>query len=637
MNFVNQRVISNDSMSDEEYLVFRAKQAQTHNKAEAKAWLITAHTLFPNNFKIQFEAYCMHKENDNVQEAARSLQILFINFPNEELVRREMSSIVEILRAEELDAHNKFLKELYMNLSLDVQRLMLLSVAEKSTDIIEHCKLMIMMLNRFKDCIPQYGVRLIDDLVDAEKRAFDEFPVNSLRKLLVCDILPLVLSSSSDMSHNRLFSLLHHCIEYCLFSVMKPTGRVDFGLDSMWDKNAVSKTPWNDLGNILELIGRILGWDLKDFLKTNNWQVQRQRLYSLSALCSHRSFDDKNSFVYNQVFYCAAILFLRGFCDYISVVDPSQIVGSTGDKFCSVVLIEGLRSSLNESYDRPPTDIVNRSKSKKMKVDGEDKDDCDIPITISHHLSQEKNLSYSFLTAVRCWDILHRNDALATDFARFCQRLSIDSWLCFQSFQIDILIYKELFNEAAQWLSKMPVTNVAGYREKISLQAACCHFQLGDYATACCKAMDVVCFLSENEPLPNHTVETPTFLCKQVRHLVFLSIGLADSLHYCIKLLVLRLREIVVIPGINNDMAIGHLLTLLQYDWPNEDALFLEISQSSKQRTVTRGVNKGVKEDFRAAMEKQVGRCDENILSILVQFLIQERDTLLQNVLVPID
>lgn len=44
---------------------------------------------------------------------------------------------------------------------------------------------------------------------------------------------------------------------------------------------------------------------------------------------------------------------------------------------------------------------------------------------------------------------------------------------------------------------------------------------------------------------------------------------------------------------------------------------------------MTRGVNKGAKEDFRASMEKQVSRSEENIEVILRTFLEEERDSII--------
>lgn len=40
-------------ISDEEYVIERAKNAFKNNPAAAKAWMITAKTLYPNNFGVQ--------------------------------------------------------------------------------------------------------------------------------------------------------------------------------------------------------------------------------------------------------------------------------------------------------------------------------------------------------------------------------------------------------------------------------------------------------------------------------------------------------------------------------------------------------------------------------------------------------
>lgn len=41
------------NVSDEEYLVLRAKDALKSSSAAAKSWMITAKTLYPNNFGVQ--------------------------------------------------------------------------------------------------------------------------------------------------------------------------------------------------------------------------------------------------------------------------------------------------------------------------------------------------------------------------------------------------------------------------------------------------------------------------------------------------------------------------------------------------------------------------------------------------------
>lgn len=46
-------------ISDEEYVIERAKSAFKANPAAAKAWMITAKTLYPNNFGVQVGKYCV--------------------------------------------------------------------------------------------------------------------------------------------------------------------------------------------------------------------------------------------------------------------------------------------------------------------------------------------------------------------------------------------------------------------------------------------------------------------------------------------------------------------------------------------------------------------------------------------------
>lgn len=45
------------TLSDEEYVIQRAKNALTTDPISAKAWMITAKTLYPNNFGVQVKIY----------------------------------------------------------------------------------------------------------------------------------------------------------------------------------------------------------------------------------------------------------------------------------------------------------------------------------------------------------------------------------------------------------------------------------------------------------------------------------------------------------------------------------------------------------------------------------------------------
>lgn len=60
------------------------------------------------------------------------------------------------------------------------------------------------------------------------------------------------------------------------------------------------------------------------------------------------------------------------------------------------------------------------------------------------------------------------------------------------------------------------------------------------------------------------------------------------------------------------------------------DLLPTSTTQVGRQRAVTRGVNKGAKEDLKLAMEKQMARCDDDLEHLLVHFVQQERELLEQ-------
>ena len=51
-----------------------------------------------------------------------------------------------------------------------------------------------------------------------------------------------------------------------------------------------------------------------------------------------------------------------------------------------------------------------------------------------------------------------------------------------------------------------------------------------------------------------------------------------------------------------------------------------------RQRTVTRGLNKGVREDFRAALERQVGQLKDPCSTIIRNFLMDEQHAILDSV-----
>ena len=88
-----------DSLSDSDYLITRARQAwKEGNIYEAKTWMLTARSIFPDNFGIQLEAYVSEKDGGNVKESAKYFQKLFEKFPTEEKLLEEIQVLMEVLK-----------------------------------------------------------------------------------------------------------------------------------------------------------------------------------------------------------------------------------------------------------------------------------------------------------------------------------------------------------------------------------------------------------------------------------------------------------------------------------------------------------------------------------------------------------
>lgn len=62
-----------ENLSDEDYVLQRAKNLLLTDPITAKAWMVTAKTLYPTHFSVQFEAYIVEKNARNVKEAAKTL------------------------------------------------------------------------------------------------------------------------------------------------------------------------------------------------------------------------------------------------------------------------------------------------------------------------------------------------------------------------------------------------------------------------------------------------------------------------------------------------------------------------------------------------------------------------------------
>jgi len=154
------------------------------------------------------------------------------------------------------------------------------------------------------------------------------------------------------------------------------------------------------------------------------------------------------------------------------------------------------------------------------------------------------------------------------------------------------------------------------------------------------------------------------------RHLHILPLTKSHCLQFVVNVLINALRTRIVTQKFYEDLSMGHLITLLQFDWPKHEGTFNEVinimgkrgefsyEQFSRYVTVadiieefvflngreggsllldilppaphvkrtvsTRMADRGSKHDFKEAMKKQILRSEESVAQNLISFLQSE-------------
>lgn len=698
MNITEEMTSAEDKDTDESWLVQRAMACLKTDPAAAKSWLITARTLFPRSFMIQYEAYNIEKSKRNISDVAQLLKDMLRTFPQEPQLWTEVRSLSDALQSDSSDEKTVFLKDLFAALPQSLQCHLLLQVAENSVDVLSQCRLMLLLLNRYPDRVPEQGVKLLDTVISAEKHAQNRTPVNCYRKYVVCDILPLVLASRSlqDVSNKQFYRWMQKSIEFVIcYMTLSATSNVPasneprlssptqaqtpdltsptkktFGsaqrltIPGLSPKDSYISDPWQRLFSIIQMVGQHLGWDLSSFGQEkssidNRWQCL-QHMYDILSQQS-----DPGSH-FKQVLYPAMALFFHSTVTYTMKTQPEQFSGGGGNTQ-TVALIEGFK----EMGDSSGAYV---HKTKKLKTDK-------LPPVIqpSTSLAAGGDMVQSFTIALKCWELLHSANYLEREFRKLVQHWKGDNWNWLKNFEVDVFIYQAQYREAVNILLALQQRQTStAAKMKTDLQIACCYFCLNNFPKACETVLNMVSYLPAGSPAA--TIEPPSATGSS-RLLQLLPCSEVEVLPYCILLMITCFREKAFKTMLHDDTSLGHMIVLLQYDWPKHESLLVEVIDKirrqgsftyglffnyvinidileefayiktqeggkvnldilptstkmiTQSRTVTRGVNKGVKEDFKTTMEKQVARCGENMEHLIRLFLKEERNVLQQSLL----
>ncbi|XP_022069588.1 integrator complex subunit 10 isoform X1 [Acanthochromis polyacanthus] len=730
---------------DCEFLVKRARELVSDDPCAAKAWLITARTLYPTDFNIQYEMYIIERNAERTASAGRLLYDMFINFPDQPIVWREISVITAALRSDSQDKHAQFLRGLFETLPGRVQCEMLLKATEQCFNTLEKAEMLLLLLKRFPESVVQHGVNLGETLLEAEASENVETPVNCFRKLFVCDVLPLVINNMdmrlpASLMQKYMLKAAEFYIGYVtrgpspdvqiqsaqeggtLKSPAVSRGSQRYVIDGLSEKSSVVAEPWERLLDILGVVGARCEWQGDKGQRSYVDMLQR-----VKELCRYLPGleGETRSRCCSQVVICAALVLFRSAFLYVSAVQPALFHGVTALSSGPWILVEDL-SSVYSDVELERGGMKHAHKKRKL-ADGREKtmssdDEDGLGKGRGRHILMNKTempswseTLESFRTARESWDLLHSHDGLESEFKKICATWKTDSWLWFRIFLTDMIIYQGQYRKALSSLHQMaavqqpqpgqqsPSGQTSLEHHRALIQQASCHYALGEYRMACDKLLDVVGGLVPPNQEPAKAAEDQGRVKTKSRKgndLRLLPCTSKAVLPFCLQLM-LACFKLRAFTDNRDDLSLGHVVVLLQHDWPQGEMLFLKavdkicqqgsfqyenffnyvtnidmleefaylrtpdggriqlellpnqgmliknpspalgvelntlllqgVQTMDRHHTVTRGITKGVKEDFRLAMERQVSRCGENLLSVLHRFCINEKIIIIQS------
>ncbi|XP_078395582.1 integrator complex subunit 10 isoform X1 [Cetorhinus maximus] len=726
-----------------EFLVKKARDLVAEDPWAAKAWLITARTLYPTDFGIQYEMYMIERNAERTASAGRLLYDMFVNFPDQPMVWREISVITAALRNDAQDKQTQFLRGLFETLPGRIQCEMLLKATEQCFNTLERAEMLLLLLRRFPESVVQHGVSLGETLLEAENLDDQDSPVNCFRKLFVCDVLPLIINNPDvRLPANLLYQYLHKAAEFYIGYVTRspslenqhqgsqetadiksPTKRSTqkYIIEGLTEKSSLIMEPWDRLFEIMSIVAMRCEWQM-DKANRNCGEI----LHRMKDLCRYiNNFDDEGHRKYkHQVVYSTLLVFFKNAFQYVGSIQPSLFQASSpSSNQVPLILLDDLSNIYGDVDIDRSKHIHKRRKlgEGREKTLSSDDEECSGKGRNRHIVVNKVELPNSidvlenFKLARESWELLHSQEALEKEFTRICMSWKTETWLWLRIFITDMIVYQGQYRKAINSLHQLGALQGAQQhvmsqgtleQQRALIQMAACHFALGEYRMTCDKVLDVMCSVipctQDVVKVQEETPKTkPRF--RKALDLKLLPCTSKAMMPYCLQLM-LACFKLRAFTDIRDDLALGHVIVLLQLDWPRGENLFLKavdkicqqgsfqyenffnyvtnidmleefaylrtteggkihlellpnqgllIKNSSpplgvlpqefklqpssqtadRHHTVTRGITKGVKEDFRLAMERQVSRCGENLMVVLHRFCINEKIILLQTLM----
>lgn len=658
---------SNEMLSDEDFLISQVMNNLEADPAAAKSWMIFSKSVFPQSFKVLFQSYKMECDEKNLTECALCLSDLIKKFPNEITLIKELRRIADSLCSDT----NEFLKKIFEQLSEDIKYDVMLSVTRSAQSIEEHCELMLLFLKRMPNArFMQHGSNIVETLLSAEDQPGILVPLNRFRKMLICDALPLILRTSQfDYKFKIIFQLLQKAVEFYVCYMFTPSTPQDLAVrkDVAVLSDGNPDEGWKPLLKLFETVALRYRWNYPEMFVSNFSELSLQQLLSLLkrknkllASITNEKHRREETSGFEEAYFCLVITFFYYLYHFSRLIHPKIFTNVVTGPY-NYVLMEGISFLPDDCPKIMPTDFKRTDRGY---------------LVVSKSGNQDASLlAPSFITAVECWELLLRHQHLMKEFNLLRASVKLDSWPVFQEFYINSLIYRKMHRDAIDHLNRTADNAVdITHKNKIALQMASCYFILKEYEHALKLLFDVIINLT---PVTDGVCTKSVVSKCPVRYMYFMRYNNSDILQYCIAMLLKMYKSKDKIEDTYRDMALGYMLILIQYNLENEFSVLnrcletirkgktfcfskffkyiihsdileevshlgtlaggnvnLEILststfQASKQRAITRGVNKGARDDLKQAFINQMARCSDNLDNLFIEFFKEEQTFLL--------
>jgi len=545
----------------------------------------------------------MERKAGKAQKCGKLFYEMINHFPKEQVLWDELARIFHAQDTSRSQSNEfKFLKEMFDSLPQSHQKELLLKYANHQSDLIDKCRISLLVLKRFKGAIRDQAVKLINTLKTVEDKECPFNPLNIYRKMIVCDILPLILKSSdtqvvhqapkykSDIlfvTEEQLIFYLNLAMEFfiayaidkCLLqkSSDQSMSNQDIGFDL--DETGSS---WHLLHENLLLFAGKLSWTnfnkFKDKIDPAKNRPLKSRLKTLN-----NARETKPSL---GIFYPLLQLHIYAVLEYCSSINTvsSKIASPRADQpENEFILVENIDHMTQK--ENTHQGVIKTPKKKKKADDSGNQSDYhsgseDVKVIVHPSLIGQVSdgLGECLQVAIDTQNIL--KSSFYTEFYQIHTDWQMDRWNWMNTFDVDSLVYQGKYRSAIDKISSEEnemSEELHLYSLKRSLQLASALFCSGKRKAACEKALHTVSLISPSSLLNSlHTLEKKVNK-PEGRSLLLLSSSSNDILTYAVQIAFAALKTRLYCEDEQRDAVIGHLIVLSQLMWETNEEFFLHL------------------------------------------------------------